>query len=255
MNKTLRHSYFIGNWKMNLGRAEAKELIKGELSELPGDSYRVVLAPPFLLMPLVSDLIGGSSLLLAGQNCYKELKGAFTGEISPLMLKEAGATYCIVGHSERREYFFETNDLVREKIVILLEQQIIPVLCVGETKEEREANRHFEKIKVQLSSVYDSLSKSERAKIIIAYEPIWAIGTGLTASSQQASEMHKFIRDWLASTYGDELAFGTSILYGGSVKKTNAKELFAKEDIDGFLVGGASLNAKDFLAVIVESGA
>ena len=183
---------------------------------------------------------------LAAQNCHQAEKGAYTGEISVKMIESVGADFVIIGHSERRQYFNETNELLAQKVAIVIKQGLTPIFCIGETQQERESNRHFDVIREQLREGLFHLVKAEFQQVIIAYEPVWAIGTGLTASPAQAQEMHAFIRSEIAGIYNQEVADATSILYGGSCNPKNAPELFAQPDIDGGLIGGASLKARDF---------
>ncbi|MBI1286495.1 MAG: triose-phosphate isomerase [Flavobacteriales bacterium] len=245
----MRKKIVAGNWKMNLTKNEGLLLVEGVVNGVNDSDAKVVLGVPF---PFISDAVSGvdgSAISVAAQNCHQEEKGAFTGEVSVEMLKSFGAEYCIVGHSERRQYFGETDELINQKIQRLLASGIIPIYCCGESLEERESEKHFDVVGDQIQSALQGFQKDELKKIVIAYEPVWAIGTGVTATPEQAQEMHKFIREKLAQVLVDE-AEEVSILYGGSVKPNNAKELFSQKDIDGGLIGGASLNATDFLEII-----
>ncbi|TNF26779.1 MAG: triose-phosphate isomerase [Bacteroidetes bacterium] len=245
----MRKKIVAGNWKMNLTKNEGLLLLEGIVNGVGVSDVKVIVAPPF---PFISDAVSGvaqSGIKVAAQNCHQEEKGAFTGEVSVDMLRSFGAEYCIVGHSERRQYFGETDEVINLKIKRLLAAGITPIYCCGELLEEREAHRHFTVVEEQIQAALQGFHKEELKKIVIAYEPVWAIGTGVTATPEQAQEMHRFIREKLAQVLGDE-AEEVSILYGGSVKPDNAKELFSQKDIDGGLIGGASLNATDFLEII-----
>jgi triosephosphate isomerase len=244
-----RQKIVAGNWKMNLTKNEGLLLVEGIVNGIETSDVKVVIAPPF---PFISDVVSGvsgSKVSVSAQNCHQEEKGAFTGEVSVEMLKSFGAEYCIVGHSERRQYFGETDELINQKIQRLLASGIIPIYCCGESLDERESEKHFKVVEEQIQSALQGFPKDELKKIVIAYEPVWAIGTGVTATPAQAQEMHGFIREKLRQVLVDE-AEEVSILYGGSVKPNNAKELFSQKDIDGGLIGGASLNAPDFLEII-----
>lgn len=245
----MRDKIVAGNWKMNLTKNEGLLLIEGVVNGVVNSNVKVILAPPF---PFISDAVSGvssSKIKVAAQNCHHEESGAFTGEVSAAMLRSFGAEYCIVGHSERREYLKEDDQLINRKIQRLIAHGIRPIFCCGESLEERESDRQFEIVSDQIQSSLQGFNKDELKNIIIAYEPVWAIGTGKTATPQQAQEMHAFIREKLSEVLSEN-AEEVSILYGGSVKPENARELFAQKDIDGGLIGGASLNAPDFLAII-----
>lgn len=236
---------------MNTTVAEGVELAQdlvSKINEVPTD-VNLIIAPPFTHLVPVSQVIEGSNIALSAQNCADEVKGAYTGEVSASMLKSVGCAYTILGHSERREYYGEVSSKLVKKIKLALGEGIKPILCVGEKLEERNSGKHFEVVGAQLSDVFDSLSAEEMSQIVIAYEPVWAIGTGVTATSDQAQEIHAFIRKVVAEKFGASVAEETSILYGGSCKPSNAKELFACEDIDGGLIGGAALKADDFIAI------
>jgi triosephosphate isomerase len=245
----MRKKIVAGNWKMNTS------IVKGELlaSEIAEKSKNVegvllVVAPPFTHLTKVADKLLGSAVGLSAQNCAAETSGAYTGEVAASMIVDAGAKYCILGHSERREYYGETDDSLNKKLAQCFANNLIPIFCVGEKLAEREANRHFEVVKTQLQNTVFNLSDGDFEKLIIAYEPVWAIGTGKTATSEQAQEIHAFIRTTLSEKFGTK-ADDTSILYGGSCNPTNAKSLFANADVDGGLIGGASLKSDDFIAI------
>lgn len=247
---TMRKQIAAGNWKMNndleAGKILASEVIEMVNSERNNEA-EVVLIPPFTHLTTVKNLIGSSkSISLGAQNCSNENSGAYTGEISVTMLKSVGVKYVVIGHSERREYFNETDAMLAEKVNRTLAAELTPIFCCGEALQTREANKHEAFVSDQVEASLFHLSAEELKKVVIAYEPIWAIGTGVTASSQQAQDMHKTIREKLASKYGSEVADAISILYGGSVKPDNAQEIFAQPDVDGGLVGGASLKSRDF---------
>ncbi|MEP0367862.1 MAG: triose-phosphate isomerase [Cyclobacteriaceae bacterium] len=246
----MRRKIAAGNWKMNLdlegGKTLASEVVNMVADEVTTD-IDVILIPPFVHLTTVKSLIGSSTKVhLGAQNCHQEANGAYTGEISLDMLKSVGVGYVVIGHSERREYFGEDNALLADKTKKVLDAGLIPIYCCGEKLETREADQHFDLNKTQIEEGLFGLSKEEISKVVIAYEPVWAIGTGVTASSDQAQEMHAFIRGVIAEKYDQATADGISILYGGSVKPGNAAEIFAKPDVDGGLVGGASLQSRDF---------
>jgi len=237
-----------GNWKMNTSIAEAKALyatISAEAKNYP--ITKIIMAPPAPYLALLAQ--ENDATYLAAQNCHEKESGAYTGEWSATMLKDLGIGYCIIGHSERRAYFKESDQQIFEKLNACLKAGVTPILCIGEELNDREAGKHFDVIKTQLTLAL-TLSTADFNKIIIAYEPVWAIGTGKTASSDQAQEIHQHIRSLINNTYGDKIANNTSILYGGSCKPDNAEELFAQPDVDGGLIGGASLKPTDFLAII-----
>ena len=245
----MRKNVVAGNWKMNLSKIEGLLLVEGVVNGMNAEGVKVILSPPF---PFISDavtLTARSGVSIAAQNCHQDKSGAYTGEVSAVSLKSFGCEYCIVGHSERREYFGETDKLINQKIKQLLENKLQPIYCCGESLEDRENGNHFDVVGDQIQSALHGFTKDELKQIVVAYEPIWAIGTGKTASPEQAQEMHAFIREKLAQVLVGE-AEEISILYGGGVKSNNAKELFSQKDIDGGLIGGASLSATDFLAII-----
>ncbi len=244
----------IGNWKMNTTFEQAEELMDNIYESLHGVTLQseVVLCPPFPYLELLSDYIEveGGNFSAGAQNCAPFDDGAYTGEISAAMLSDLSVEYCIVGHSERRKYFNESNEMIHEKVKKLLQNQIIPVVCCGELLEERENNTHFEVVETQIKEALFSLPKSEFETVVIAYEPVWAIGTGLTATPQQAEEMHQFIRSLIEKKFGAETAFGSYILYGGSCNAGNALEIFSQPNVDGGLIGSASLKANDFCDIV-----
>ena len=242
-----------GNWKMNLNLEDSVQLVKSIGKGIAGlEGVDVLVAPPFTSLSTVRDAIGSAKIILAAQNMHWEPSGACTGEIAASMLLEAGCTHVILGHSERRNDFGETSEMIDKKAEAAVANKLVPIVCIGERLEEREADRTFAVIKQQLD---DSL-KNFRAKkeippsLILAYEPVWAIGTGKTATPEQAQEVHAFIRDWLKEAFDSKTAQALRILYGGSVKPDNVKDLMSRPDIDGALVGGASLKAESFLPII-----
>ena len=232
-----------GNWKMNETPSETKALIAEMVKTCASDTVDVLLCVPAIDIPAAVEAAKGSNIQIGAENMYFEESGAFTGEISPAMLVDAGVKYVIIGHSERRQYFAETDQTVNKKVLKALEHGLVPVMCCGETLEQREQGVTMDWIRQQVKIGLNGVTPEDAKKVIIAYEPIWAIGTGKTATSDQAGEVCKGIRDLLRELYGDDVAETTRVLYGGSVKPANAAELFAKEDIDGGLVGGASLKA------------
>lgn len=246
----MRKNIVAGNWKMNKTFTEGLELIQHIMKK--ADKVKnalLILAPPFILTSEASKLLKSTAVKLSAQNCSNKDEGAYTGEISAPMLKSAGAGYVILGHSERRKYFHETNEMINEKIKCALKSRLKPIVCCGEVLKERENNEHFQVVNKQIKGMFDGIDADHMEHIIIAYEPVWAIGTGKTASPDQAQEMHQFIREKIKHSYGSAKANEISILYGGSCKPSNAKELFANEDVDGGLIGGASLNADDFIEI------
>ena len=247
----MRTKIVAGNWKMNTTVAEGKALaqeIVAALDSVPSD-VQLIVAPPFTHLVTVAEVIKGTPIALSAQNCADQPKGAYTGEVAVSMLKDAGCAYTILGHSERREYYGETSEKLVKKIRLALEAGIRPIFCVGENLEERNAGKHFDVVGGQIEEVLFQFNSEAMKKIVIAYEPVWAIGTGVTATSEQAQEIHAFIRKFLAERFGSEVAEATSILYGGSCKPSNARELFACKDIDGGLIGGAALKAEDFIGI------
>lgn len=246
----MRRPLIAGNWKMNLNQADATALARG-VAEGAGDVTHVdlLVCPPSVYLIPVNETVSGSAVAVGAQNVYFEDNGAFTGEISAAMLSDAGATYVILGHSERRHILGETDRDVNRKVKKALATGLIPIVCVGETLEEREAGRTADVIRTQFTGSLEGLSADQLRGTVIAYEPVWAIGTGRTASPQQAEEVHADLRKLIATTYNEAVAAEVRILYGGSVKPANAPELLSQADIDGALVGGASLAADDFLAI------
>jgi triosephosphate isomerase len=250
--KDMRKKIVAGNWKMNLnlqeGVALAKELNEALAADKP--NCGVIICTPFIHLASVAQVINQDVIGLGAENCADKEKGAFTGEVSAEMVKSTGAQYVILGHSERREYYKETPEILKEKVLLALKNGLKVIFCIGETLEEREANKQNEVVKAELEGSVFNLSEEDFRKIVIAYEPIWAIGTGKTATAEQAEEIHAYIRSIVADKYGKAVAEDTSILYGGSCKASNAPELFAKPDIDGGLIGGASLKCADFKGII-----
>lgn len=248
----MRKNIVAGNWKMNKTLQEGIELAK-ELNEvLTADKPNcgVVICTPFIHLASVVPAVDPAIIGVGAENCADKVSGAFTGEVSAAMVASTGAQYVILGHSERRAYYHETPEILKEKVQLALANGLTPIFCIGEVKEERVENRQNEVVYGQLSGSLFDLTAEEFSKIILAYEPVWAIGTGLTATPAQAQEMHAYIRSVVAEKWGAEVAGNTSILYGGSCKPTNAKELFANPDVDGGLIGGAALKAADFKGII-----
>ncbi len=246
-----RQRIVAGNWKMNKTYYEGRDLANQIVESLQPSEVLVVLCPPYIHLTNISNIIKDvTNLSVGAQNCYHKQHGAYTGEVSPEMLKSTGAEYVILGHSERREYFDESDELLAQKIDLVLETGLRPIFCCGEKLEVREAGEHEALVAQQVRTALFHLSPEAMQRVVIAYEPVWAIGTGKTASPEQAQDMHRYIRGLLAQQYGKEVAEGTSILYGGSVKPDNAAELFSQPDVDGGLIGGASLQAEDFMAIV-----
>jgi len=242
-----------GNWKMNLTLAEAAQLVKALADGIKGlDGVEVLVAPPFTTLLRVKETIGQSPILLSGQNMHWEAQGAFTGEVSASMLADAGCTHVILGHSERRTLFGETDEVIDRKATAAVKKGLIPIVCIGETLEEREKGLTFQIIERQLSLSLKGFRQGKNLPLttILAYEPVWAIGTGRTATPEQAQEVHQFIRQWLKAQFGERTAQAIRILYGGSVKPDNVRDLMSKPDIDGALVGGASLKPESFLPIV-----
>ena len=248
----MRKKIVAGNWKMNNSLEEGEKLT-AEVVNLVADETDVVviLATPFLhLVPTIQQTKNVDNVFVAAQNCSEHKSGAYTGEVSVAMLSSAGVDYVIIGHSERRANFNESNSQLAAKVDLALAEDLTPIFCCGEPLEIREDGSFFDFVAIQLTQSLFHLTQEQISKLVIAYEPIWAIGTGKTASSPQAQEMHNHIRQHLASQYGTEIASDLSILYGGSCKPDNARELFANEDVDGGLIGGASLNSRDFAEIV-----
>ena len=246
----MRKPVIVGNWKMNMTVSEAEKLLD-EIKALDLDeNVEAGVCTPAIDLLVAKEKLKDTNVGFGAQNMYFEESGAFTGEISPTMLKDIGAKYVILGHSERREYFKECDCLINKKVKSALDHDLVPILCCGETLEEREANEHEAKVKAQIEKDLKDVSAKDIEKVIIAYEPIWAIGTGKTASSEDADSMCGYIRSLISEAYGDDAASKVRIQYGGSVKPNNVVELMGKENIDGALVGGASLKAEDFKALV-----
>lgn len=249
-----RRILIAGNWKMNKTATEAAALvteIKRDVFDV--DNVDILVCPPFTALAVVGDVIRDSNVSLGAQNMYFEDKGAYTGEVSTTMLKDCGCTHVIIGHSERRTIFNESDETINKKVKKALEADLIPVLCIGEKLKEREANKTFEVITNQLEGDLADIDSDNMKKIIVAYEPVWAIGTGKTATSEQAQEAHAFIRNLIKEKYDSGVADGIIILYGGSMKPANVEELISQPDVDGGLIGGASLEAASFVELVKKS--
>jgi triosephosphate isomerase len=246
----MRKKMVAGNWKMNKNLQEGIALATELKNSVNTPACEVVIGTPFIHLASVAEVIKGSPIQLAAENCADKESGAYTGEVSAAMVRSTGATYCILGHSERRQYYHETPEILKEKVLLALKNDLKPIFCIGEVKEEREASIQNEVVKSQLEGSVFNLSAEDFAKITLAYEPVWAIGTGLTATPAQAQEMHAYIRSLIREHYGEQVADDTTILYGGSCNEKNAAELFANPDVDGGLIGGASLVAEKFTAII-----
>ena len=247
----MRKNIVAGNWKMNLKRDESLKLVEEVLSLLENNDVEVVFAPSYTYLYKVNKMCTNlSSVYTASQNIYKNENGAFTGEVSAEMVHSLGVKYTILGHSERREYFNETNQDLKTKVDLALSNNLDVIFCCGESLEQRESDIHFDWIESQIEESLFHLTEEEFSKIVIAYEPIWAIGTGVTANSSQAEEVHAFIRGVISDKYCENISGNCSILYGGSCNPNNSRELFSKENIDGGLIGGASLDANSFVEII-----
>lgn len=246
----MRKNIVAGNWKMNKNLQEGVALAKEVEAAVAAakKDVTVIVGTPFIHLTEVSKVI--SNVKLAAQNCADKVSGAYTGEVSAEMVASTGAKYVILGHSERRSYYGETDAILSEKVKLALANNLEVIFCIGEVLEEREAGKHFDVVKSQLVNGIFNLTAEEFGKIVIAYEPVWAIGTGKTATAAQAQEIHKFIRETVAAKYGQTVADNTSILYGGSCNPTNAAELFANPDVDGGLIGGAALKVEQFIAIV-----
>lgn len=248
----MRKKIVAGNWKMNNDYQEGvslfSEIVNMISDERNGNQIAVICSPSIHLHSLAQ--LSAGVVKVGAQNCHQNEGGAYTGEISAKMIKSTGAEYVIIGHSERRQYFGERNQLLAQKTDIALANQLLPIFCIGETLAERNGGSYFEVIEKQLSEGLYHLSAEEFAKVVLAYEPVWAIGTGLTATPEQAQEIHAFIRAKVAAKYGEQVADDTTILYGGSCNAKNASELFSQKDIDGGLIGGASLKSRDFTDIV-----
>ena len=245
-----RKKIVAGNWKMNNGLQETKILINELKTEVNHCECDVMIAPSFVCLQTAIDLLTNNDIEVVSQNVHQEKNGAYTGEVSAKMLSSIGVKTTIIGHSERREYFNETHDMLKHKVDTSLENSMKIIFCFGEQLKDRKTNNHSTIISNQISESLFHLNSSDWDNIILAYEPVWAIGTGETASSDQVQEMHSFIRNFISQKYSTELAQKVSILYGGSVKPNNAKEIFSMEDVDGGLIGGASLNSTDFFSIV-----
>ena len=247
----MRKNIVAGNWKMNTTVPEGVKLASEVNAALEGITPKcdVVIGVPFTHLTAVKAVIG-EKLGLSAENCADKAKGAYTGEVSAAMVASTGATYVILGHSERRQYYGETAATLKDKVALALENGLCPIFCIGEVLEERENGSYFDVIKAQIVESLFDLSAEDFGKIVLAYEPVWAIGTGKTATADQAQEIHAFIRGLIAEKYGNQVADDTTILYGGSCKPSNAKELFEKPDVDGGLMGGAALDAASFMGIV-----
>ena len=248
----MRRKVVAGNWKMNKTPAETKEFLTQMKDKISTDGAEVLFCVPAISLTTAVEAVNGTDIEIGAENMYFEEKGAYTGEISAAMLKDAGVTHVIIGHSERRQIFGESNEMINKKICKAISSELVPVICCGETLEQREAGETLEFVDSQIKSAYTGVTKEEALRTIVAYEPIWAIGTGKVATSEQAQEVCKAVRDCFAGIYDKDTADNIRILYGGSVNAANAAELFAMPDIDGGLVGGASLKP-EFLDII-EAG-
>jgi len=246
----MRKPIIAGNWKMHKTIKEAVEFVNEIKSEINGTDVEAVICAPFTLLKDLKEAAKGTNIKIGAQNMHFEEKGAFTGEISPLMLKEIDVDYVVLGHSERRQYFNETNETVNKKVIKALEYKINPIICVGETLEQREADKTKDIVKVQVEKALVNIDEKDIKGIVIAYEPIWAIGTGKTSSSKDANDVIAYIREVVANVYSEEIAEEVRMQYGGSVKPANVEEIMNESDIDGALVGGASLQPKDYVELV-----
>ncbi|MDG1850105.1 MAG: triose-phosphate isomerase [Flavobacteriales bacterium] len=246
----MRKQIVVANWKMNNSPTQSSQLCSLILSKMRPTDKEVIIAPSYLYLNSVVATTQNSIIKVAAQNCHQEISGAYTGEVSASMLADLGLDYVILGHSERRYYYGEDNSLLAKKVSSALSQGLKVIYCCGETLDQRISGAHLDRITKQLTEGLFHLPAKAMKNIVIGYEPIWAVGTGITATSAQAQEMHAHIRSALSDKYGADVAHDTSILYGGSCTPSNAKELFAQKDVDGGLIGGASLNADDFLAIV-----
>lgn len=248
----MRQKIVAGNWKMNMDLNEGLNFAEAVNRYFEGkpSTAEVILCTPFIHLQGVSEIVSRGRVRCGAQNCASEPSGAYTGEVSPVMIKSTGADYVIIGHSERRSYFHEDDRLLGRKTSLALESGLKVIFCCGEVREERESGKHTAVVKKQIEEGLFNLPAETFRKITIAYEPVWAIGTGLTATPEQAQEMHKYIRDLVSTKYGPDCAEDLTILYGGSCKPSNAAEIFSKPDVDGGLIGGASLKLEDFCAIV-----
>ncbi len=248
----MRKKIVAGNWKMNKNLQEGLTLASELNDALKGKTIHcdVIIGTPFIHLASIAKAIDTNKIGVAAENCSDKTSGAYTGEVSAEMVASTGAKYVIIGHSERRAYYHETPEMLKEKVNRALENELTPIFCIGEVLEERESEQHFDVVKSQIEQSLFDLTKEDFSKLVLAYEPVWAIGTGKTASAAQAQEMHHFIRQTIREKYGEEVAENTSILYGGSCNASNAKELFSNADVDGGLIGGASLSVEKFSPII-----
>jgi triosephosphate isomerase (TIM) len=249
----MRKKIVAGNWKMNMDLAEGLKFagsIDKYFKEKPSSKALVILCTPFIHLAGASDILKHGKVALGAQNCAAEASGAYTGEVSAWMVKSTGAEYVIIGHSERRSYYHEDDKLLNKKTLLALNSGLKVIFCCGEVKSEREAEKHFLIVRRQLEEGLFTLTEEQMDMIVVAYEPVWAIGTGLTATPDQAQEMHKYIRELVKEKYGNNCAKKLPILYGGSCKPSNAAEIFSKPDVDGGLIGGAALKKEDFTAIV-----
>ncbi len=248
----MRKNIVAGNWKMNMNLQEGLTLATALNEALKGKTVHcdVVIGTPFIHLASVANSIDTTRIGVSAQNCADNVSGAYTGEVSAGMIASTGAKYVILGHSERRAYYHETPAMLKDKVILALASNLTPIFCIGEVLEERESEKHFEVVKSQIEASLFELSPEDFSKLVLAYEPVWAIGTGKTATAAQAQEIHAFIRQTIAEKYGKEIANDTSILYGGSCNASNAKELFSNSDVDGGLIGGASLGVDKFMPII-----
>lgn len=247
----MRQKIVAGNWKMNKNAEETEDLLNDLIDKLPQDAdAQIIVAPTFINLASAVDHLEFTNIAVAAQNMHQNENGAYTGEISADMLKSIGVNIVILGHSERRAYFHETDTILAQKVTTALKHDMTVIFCFGEELKDRQNNQHFNVVENQLRDGLFHIENNDWEKIILAYEPVWAIGTGETASPEQAQEMHEFIRETIRKRYGSNIAEQVSILYGGSVKPENAKEIFSKPDVDGGLIGGAALKAVDFAAIV-----
>lgn len=246
----MRKNIVAGNWKMNKNLQDGIALMEELKTKIEKPNCDVIVCTPFIHLADAARIFKGTIVKTGAENCSEHQSGAYTGEVSAEMVRSTGVEYCIIGHSERRAYFNETPEMLREKVLLALENGLRPIFCVGEVKEQREQGIQNQVVESQIRESLFNLTAEQFAQVVVAYEPVWAIGTGLTATPDQAEEIHAHIRSLIERQYGHDTAENTSILYGGSCKPGNARELFAKPDIDGGLIGGAALKADDFIGII-----
>lgn len=251
----MKKSYIAGNWKMFKTIEEAVSLVQTIKAGVKNADCTAIICPPFTALAAVSQALADGPVELGAQNMHPETEGAFTGEISPVMLKDVRCRYVVLGHSERRLYFHEDDAFINEKVKTALKYSLVPIVCVGETLQQREARQQFEVVKAQFEGTFKDLTKDEILKLLIAYEPVWAIGTGKTATPEQAEQMQSYVRRLLKEKYDEDTAVKVPILYGGSVKPDNIAELMKKPNVDGALVGGASLKAESFVQIVLNATA